>query len=141
LIKDRVKLLEDGNVSNFHTLSEVLATMSATGTAAPVRPLARGEFVGAAIVRSGGADGGLHRQPNHEELLVVIEGEGEFRVADEMRHVRPGDFVFVPRNAVHGTVSTKDGSIALLAIIAPQFDLAKDVVWEKSTGAPRFEMV
>lgn len=128
-------------MGNFHRLAEIVGGMSAEAGTAPVKPLARGEFAGAAIVRLGGAEGGLHRQPNHEELLIVIEGEGEFRVGDEVRSVQPGDFVFVPRNAVHGTVSTKEGSIAFLAILTPQFDLAKDVVWEKSGAAPRFEMV
>jgi len=128
-------------MSNFHSLAEIARNMNASGGASPVKPLARGEFAGAAIVRSSSADGGLHRQPNHEELLVVIEGEGEFRVGDEVRSVRPGDFVFVPRNAVHGTISTKDASIAFLAILTPQFDLAKDVVWEKNGEPPRFEMV
>ena len=128
-------------MSNFHSLAEIARNMNASGGASPVKPLARGEFAGAAIVRSSSADGGLHRQPNHEELLVVIEGEGEFRVGDEVRSVRPGDFVFVPRNAVHGTISTKDASIAFLAILTPQFDLAKDVVWEKNGAPPRFEMV
>ena len=128
-------------MSNFHSLAEIARSINAKTGASPIKPLARGEFAGAAIVRSSGADGGLHRQPNHEELLVVIEGEGEFRVGDELRSVRPGDFVFVPRNAVHGIISTKDASIAFLAILTPQFDLAKDVVWEKSGAAPRFEMV
>ncbi|WIM11626.1 cupin domain-containing protein [Enhydrobacter sp.] len=128
-------------MGNFHRLAEIVGSMSAEAGAAPVKPLARGEFAGAAIVRLGGAEGGLHRQPNHEELLIVIEGEGEIRVGDEVRSVRPGDFVFVPRNAVHGTVSTREGPIAFLAILTPQFDLTKDVVWEKSGAAPRFEMV
>jgi hypothetical protein len=30
--------------------------------------------VGAAIVQSDAATGGLHRQPNHEELIVVLDG-------------------------------------------------------------------
>lgn len=130
-------------MSNFHPLAKLLSAMNTKGTATPVKPLARGDFAAAAIVRTGTADGGLrlHRQPNHEELLVVLEGEGEFRVADEVRDIKPGDFVFVPRNAVHGTVSTKKGPIALLSILTPQFDLTKDVVWENGAEAPRFEMV
>jgi quercetin dioxygenase-like cupin family protein len=71
----------------------------------------------------------------------VIEDEGESASGTACNPVRPGDFVFVPRNAVHGTISAKDGSIAFLAILTPQFDLAKDVVWEKSGAARRFEMV
>jgi hypothetical protein len=61
-------------------------------------------------------------------------------LADEVRHIRPGDF-FVLRNAVHGTASAEGGPIAWLAIIALKFDLAKDVVWEKGAEPPRFEMV
>jgi quercetin dioxygenase-like cupin family protein len=132
-------------MSNFHALPEILRAMAAKATqpaaAAPVKPLARGEFMGAAVVRSEAGDGGLHRQPDHEELLFVLDGEGDFRVADEVRHIRPGDFVFVPRNAVHGTVATEGGPIAWLAIVAPKFDLAKDVVWEKGAEPPRFEMI
>jgi mannose-6-phosphate isomerase-like protein (cupin superfamily) len=129
-------------MSNFHTLPEIVRAMAATAaqpaSAAPVKPLTRGEFMGAAVVRG---DGGLHRQPDHEELLVVLDGEGDFRVADEVRHIRPGDFVFVPRNAIHGTVATQHGPIALLAIIAPKFDLAKDVIWEKGAEPSRFAVV
>jgi quercetin dioxygenase-like cupin family protein len=130
-------------MSNFHRPANLLAAMNTKEKATPVKPLARGDFAAAAIVRSSTGDGGLrlHRQPNHEELLVVLEGEGEFRVADEVRSIKPGDFVFVPRNAVHGTVSSKGGPIAMLSILTPQFDLAKDVVWENGAEAPRYEMV
>ncbi|MBS0221004.1 MAG: hypothetical protein JSR91_09705 [Proteobacteria bacterium] len=62
-------------------------------------------------------------------------------MADEVRHIKSGDFVFVPRNAVHRTVSTAGGPIALLSILTPQFDRAKDVVRENGVEAPWYAMV
>jgi quercetin dioxygenase-like cupin family protein len=128
-------------MSNFHRLAEILQDMArkATEGVAAVRPLALGEGVMAGLLCSGPHDLGLHRQPNHEELLVVLEGEGEFRVGDEARPVRPGDFIFVPRDAPHGTVRTTVGPLSFLSIIAPRADLATDLVWD--SAPPRFEMV
>jgi uncharacterized cupin superfamily protein len=35
----------------------------------------------------------------HEEMFVVLEGEGSLRVAGEMLPVRAGDVVFIPPGA------------------------------------------
>jgi mannose-6-phosphate isomerase-like protein (cupin superfamily) len=128
-------------MSNFHNLGETLKAMAtAAEPGAPaVRALTIGEGVMAGLLRSGNHDGGLHRQPHHEELLIVVEGEAEFRVGDETRHIRPGDFVFVPRDAVHGTVAIKLAPLSFLSIVTPRIDLTKDLVWEN--GPPRFRMV
>lgn len=80
-----------------------------------------------------------HRQPYHEELLIVVEGEAEFRVGDETRHVNPGDFVFMPRDTIHGTVATRLEPLSFLSIITPRIDLTKDLIWENEP--PRFRMV
>lgn len=127
-------------MSNFYNLAETLQAMSkAAKPGAPVvRALAAGEGVMAGLLRSGKHDGGFHRQPRHEELLIVVEGEAEFRVGDETRHVRPGDFVFVPRNTVHGTVAAKLEPLSFLSIMAPCIDLTNDVIWENEP--PHFSM-
>jgi len=39
-------------MSNFHSLAEVAGSMNAKGGTSPIKPLARGEFAGAAVVRS-----------------------------------------------------------------------------------------
>ena len=125
-------------MSNFQNLADVLQQLAGTAaSAAPsVKPLAVGEGVAAAVVRSARGDG-LHRQPHHEELLIVLEGEGEFRVGDETRTVRRGDFVFVPRNAVHGTVTTRVEPLTYLSVITPRIDLQKDVIWHDRPPAFR----
>ena len=70
-----------------------------------------------------------HRQPYHEELLIVVEGEAEFRVGGETRHVNPGDFAFVPRDTIYGTVATRLEPLSFLSIITPRIDLTKDLIW------------
>jgi mannose-6-phosphate isomerase-like protein (cupin superfamily) len=128
-------------MSNFHNLAETLTVMAkaaAPGVAA-VRPLTIGDGVMAGLLRTGKHNGGLHSQPHHEELLVVVEGEAEFRVGDETRRVRAGDYVFVPRNTIHGTVATIAEPLSFLSIIAPRIDLERDVTWQGER--PRFQMV
>lgn len=128
-------------MGNFHNLAATLQEMAkAAEPGLPVvKPLAIGDGVMAGLLRSAQHEGGFHRQPNHEELLVVVEGEGEFRVGDETRLVRPRDFVFVPRDAIHGTVAVKRAPLSFLSIITPRIDFGKDVIWEKEP--PRFQMV
>jgi quercetin dioxygenase-like cupin family protein len=54
--------------------------------------------------------------------------------------VRRGEFIFVPRNVIHGTVATRQGPLTLLAAISPKIDLAEDVVWEAGAVPPRFQV-
>lgn len=88
-----------------------------------------------------GSDAGnsLHRQPGHEEIVVVLEGEAEFRVGDQIRHVTRGDIIFVPRGAVHGRVRTLSKLWTALSIYGPAFDRSKkNIEWvndpERATG-------
>jgi quercetin dioxygenase-like cupin family protein len=137
------RLAKEMSMSNFHNLAATLQAMAAAAEpepdAAAVRPLVIGEGVMAGLLRSGKSAGGLHRQPNHEELLIVLEGEADFRVGDEVRRVRPGDFIFVPRDAVHSTVAIQHEPLSFLSVIAPRIDLAKDMIWENEPL--RFRMV
>src|SRR5215831_10963545 len=118
-------------MSNFHSLSETLAAIAmAKPKAMAVKGLTLGEGFMAGVLQCGDHLLAMHRQPNHEELLVILEGEATFRVGDELREIRAGDFVFVPRNAVHGTVAIKQGPLSLLSVFTPRIDFAREVVWE-----------
>lgn len=127
-------------MGNFQNIGEILQHINrATAANAPaVKPLAIGQDMAAAVVRSASADG-LHRQPQHEELLIVLEGEGDFRVGDETRSIKAGDFVFVPRDTVHGTVATRVEPLTYLSMISPRIDLQKDVIWHNEP--PKFQLV
>ena len=132
-------------MSNFHVLPETLRAMAAAkidpAAGGAVRLLAIGELLGAGVLRSQTADPHLHRQPRHEELLIVLEGEGLFQVAEEVRQVGPGDFIFVPRDTPHGIVSIEVAPLSLLSILTPQFDPARDMVWEEGAEPRTYQMV
>jgi mannose-6-phosphate isomerase-like protein (cupin superfamily) len=89
------------------------------------------ESMTANIASSSGDGSKLHAQPDHDEIVIVIDGEAEFRVGDEVYRVGPGDFVFIPRNTLHGRVRTITSSMSALSIYAPFFDRTKEnIVWE-----------
>lgn len=39
----------------------------------------------------------LHIQKDHDELLVIIEDNRDFKVAGEIKNVKKGDLVFIPK--------------------------------------------
>ncbi len=91
-----------------------------------------GEAITANIATSSGDSSALHTQPDHDEIVIVIEGEAEFMVGDETRHVGPGDFIFIPRNTLHGRVRTITESMSALSIYAPYFDRAtENIIWHE----------
>jgi mannose-6-phosphate isomerase-like protein (cupin superfamily) len=127
-------------MGNFQNLADVVRQMSRSAPSGEpsVKPLAIGQDLAAAVVRSASSDG-LHRQPKHEELLIVLEGEGDFQVGEETRPVKAGDFIFVPRDTVHGTVRARVEPLTYLSMISPRIDLQQDVVWHDRP--PKFQIV
>ena len=123
-------------MSNFLNLNEIVQRFQ-TDPATISDPVKRmficdGESITANIATSSGEESKLHTQPNHDEIVIVIDGEAEFRVGDETRRVGPGDFVFIPRNTIHGRVRTLSESMSALSIYAPFFDRAKEnIIWDK----------
>lgn len=79
-----------------------------------------------------GMDNMLHTQPEHDEIVVVFEGEADFRVGDETRRVRAGDMIVIPRNTLHGPIIPQGGKFAGLSVFGPFFDRTKEnVIWDK----------
>lgn len=130
---------------NFHSLQETVRAIAERstepGVAGKVAPLFRGQSLSAGVLRISDGSLGRHRQPNHEELLFVLEGEADFRVGSEVRRVRPGDFIAVPRDTVHGCEAIHSDALSFVSIFSPLIDLAKDVVWEDSAEPPRYQLV
>jgi quercetin dioxygenase-like cupin family protein len=44
-----------------------------------------------------------HEHP-HEQLGMLLEGEGDFTIGEETRHVRPGDIWRIPGGVVHSLI-------------------------------------
>ena len=90
------------------------------------------ESMTANIASSSGDGSKLHTQPDHDEIVIVIDGEAEFRVGDEVYRVGPGDFLIIPRNTLHGRVRTITDSMSALSIYSPFFDRTKEnITWEE----------
>jgi quercetin dioxygenase-like cupin family protein len=54
----------------------------------------------------------------HEQAGIVIEGEGDFRIGEERRRVRPGDLYIIPSQVVHRLLVVK-GPMKVLDIFSP----------------------
>jgi quercetin dioxygenase-like cupin family protein len=130
---------------NFHSLREAVCALAASEpepeTAGKVTPLFRGQFLSSGVLRISRGSLRFHRQPNHEELLLVLEGEADFRVASEVRRIRSGDFIVVPRNTVHGCEAIYSNDLSFLSIMSPEVNLAKDLVWEDGAEPPRYQLI
>jgi quercetin dioxygenase-like cupin family protein len=94
--------------------------------------IADGDFVSANVSILEETGDALHSQASHDEIVVVLEGDVEFRVGDEKRRVGPGDFIFIPSNTVHGPIIESGQRFAALSMFAPFFDRSKsNIDWER----------
>jgi quercetin dioxygenase-like cupin family protein len=85
------------------------------------------------IVRDSG--NALHTQKHHDELLVIIEGNVDFKVGNEVTNVSKGDIVFIPQNTLHGPILEEGQSFAALSVFAPHFDRAKkNIAWDRDSA-------
>jgi len=123
-------------MGNFISLSELLRSLEVDPSTAnePVKRMFICDGVHLTANISMGTEGGsaLHTQPDHDEIVLVLEGEAEFRVGADSKRVGPGDMVFIPKNTLHGRVRTLSPKYAALSIYAPFFDRnRKNIVWHR----------
>ncbi|HWO42567.1 MAG TPA: cupin domain-containing protein, partial [Candidatus Eisenbacteria bacterium] len=81
--------------------------------------LCDGQFItaNASIIEDSG--NALHTQPSHDEIVVILGGEADFRVGGPTRHVSARDMIFIPQNTLHGPIIPEGGRLELLSIFAP----------------------
>jgi quercetin dioxygenase-like cupin family protein len=70
---------------------------------------------------AGGAGPHIHRE--HDEVIYVAEGAGEFRLGDAVQAVKPGDVIVAPAGTVHGPTPNSP-EFVFVSIFAPEFDPA-----------------
>lgn len=123
-------------MSNFVNLDEAVRSMETDASTArqPIKRMfvADGDFMSANLSILEETCDALHTQAWHDEIVVVLEGEVDFRVGEESRRVGPGDLIFIPRNTMHGPIIRDGQRFAALSVFAPFFDRAKpNIQWER----------
>jgi quercetin dioxygenase-like cupin family protein len=59
----------------------------------------------------------LHVHRSHDELMVIVDGEADFRLVDQVQHVGVGDMLHAPAGVPHA-VQPADRCV-LLAVFSP----------------------
>lgn len=61
-----------------------------------------------------------HNHPDADEIIYVVEGEGEQMLADQPAvRVTTGDCIWIPRGVFHATVNRGAGVMRLIVVYAP----------------------
>ncbi|MEQ6890275.1 cupin domain-containing protein [Halomonas sp. CS7] len=123
----------------FHNLDQIVETLD-TDESTRNDPIKRVfVFDGAHVTANVGivrdSENALHTQMQHDEILVIIEGDVDFKVGDEVRRVGRGDLVFIPQNTLHGPILEEGQRFAALSVFAPYFDRSRNnIVWERDSA-------
>lgn|GEM_PF-1151336 len=127
----------------FQNLNQIVASLEADESTRndPIKRtfVIDGEHLTAnvAIVRDNGnalhtQGNALHTQRGHDEVLVIIEGNVKFKVGEEVKEVKEGDLVFIPKDTLHGPILDEGQSFAALSVFAPHFDRSKNnIQWDR----------
>jgi mannose-6-phosphate isomerase-like protein (cupin superfamily) len=64
-------------------------------------------------------DIGEEVHPNTDQILFIVDGEGEAIVNGETKYVEEHDVVFVPAGMKHNFINTGDEALKLFTVYAP----------------------
>lgn len=82
------------------------------------------QFSAAVVTVPSGQGHARHNHPGSEEIIFILEGEGEQMVEDEAGNphtetVRAGCTVFIPESRFHSTLNTGDGDMKIFVVYSP----------------------
>lgn len=63
-----------------------------------------------------------HYHAEHSEHVMVLESQGSMILEDSIFTINPGDFIFIPRGAVHSVYKISEAPLKVISIQAPYFD-------------------
>lgn len=63
----------------------------------------------------------LHKHLKHSETLYVLEGAGEFELADKTISIAAGDHIRIPEGVPHAVTVTSDKPLKVISVQAPEF--------------------
>ncbi len=73
----------------------------------------------------------LHKHEWHTEQVVVLDGEANMQIGENIFHISSGDILFIPENTPHGVVVTSEVPLKVLSIQAPQFTGSDRILLEE----------
>ncbi|MDD2370094.1 MAG: cupin domain-containing protein [Sulfuricurvum sp.] len=50
---------------------------------------------------------------DQDEWVLLLEGEAQLEIADEIRNISPGDYLFLPKHTLHRVISTSENALWL----------------------------
>lgn len=63
-----------------------------------------------------------HKHNHHTEHVYIIDGEGTFYLDGKKTHVKKGDWIFIPKGAVHAVKTTSDVPMKVISVQSPKFE-------------------
>jgi mannose-6-phosphate isomerase-like protein (cupin superfamily) len=71
-----------------------------------------------------------HYHPRTEEIYYLLSGEGEMRIEDEWRHVKPGDAIAISPGKIHQIRNDGLDELRFLCCCAPGYEHEDTVLVE-----------
>lgn len=66
-----------------------------------------------------------HKHNHHTEHVYIVEGNGIFYLDGKTMEVKAGDWIYIPKGAVHAVKTTSKSPMKVVSVQSPQF-LGKD---------------
>tara|TARA_B110000881_G_C18499039_1_gene475849 strand:+ start:694 stop:1116 length:423 start_codon:yes stop_codon:yes gene_type:complete len=66
-----------------------------------------------------GQEHNVHKHPNQEEIIYMIDGMVEQWILEDKKNIKQGDVAFIPMDTVHASFDDPDKDVKLLAILSP----------------------
>ncbi len=63
-----------------------------------------------------GESGSLQSHQNFDELWIMLTNGGEIQLGDEIKEVRAGDEIFIPRGTKHRLSNHSDGLLRMMEV-------------------------
>ncbi len=63
------------------------------------------------IVSSNKQDGKVSYNQDHDEWVMLLEGEAILEIGDEEKSLKRGDFLLISKNTPHRVLQTKEGTL------------------------------
>ena len=79
-----------------------------------------------------------HSHTHNEECVYVLEGTLRYRVDEETRDLRPGEWMSTPRGSVHHFINRTSGTVRALIVLTPDIgeQYFRDVGAVANAGGP-----